>query len=284
MEGWLEISHPDEWLTLPDGAIVIVDELQDFWPSAAQGSRIPEPILELSKHGKRGFDFYFITQDPTFIHNTPRKLTQTHYHVVRVFGAHAAMIHKFPSVEINPDKVKKKAESTLWPYKKEYFDKYKSADVHNVRRQIPKKVLAIPFICLLAIAAIAFVFYFGKKTINDASNADAQEIAESVASVATAPSARALPQQAPITAEQLIKSHEPRLGGLPQTAPRYDALTAPSRVPRPAACLQMQDRCECYTQQGTKLALVEPSVCRSIVKNGYFQDWSDEQQLASSAH
>ncbi|MDH1903718.1 zonular occludens toxin domain-containing protein, partial [Comamonas aquatica] len=84
IEGWTEIDHPDKWMTdVPNDAIVIIDEVQDFWGSASNGSKVPTPILELSKHGKRGIDFFMITQDPHLVHSTPRKLAHWHYHVIR---------------------------------------------------------------------------------------------------------------------------------------------------------------------------------------------------------
>lgn len=121
--GWTEIENPDEWLNLPDNSLVIIDELQDFWGMASAGARVPEPILELSKHGKRGIDFFFITQDPSLVHITPRKLCEWHYHVIRAFGTQSCTVHKFYRMQIDPDKVKTKSEKIIWPYKKEVFGK-----------------------------------------------------------------------------------------------------------------------------------------------------------------
>jgi len=136
----------------------------------------------------------------------------------------------------------------------------------------------IPVLALVAVLALGLVVYFGKATMSKAASKADQ--ATEVMPGAIAPSLRQQQQgaqaPAPMTAAELISSYQPRIGGLPHTAPRYDALTAPVHAPRAAACLQMQDRCECYTQQGTKLAQVEPAICQSIVKHGYFQDWQDD--------
>lgn len=166
IEGWQEIDHPDKWMELPNDSIIVVDELQDFWGMASSGARVPLPILELSKHGKRGIDMYFITQDPTLVHQTPRKLCETHYHVVRAFGSENAVVHKWSRMQTDPEKVKSKSEKLPWRYPKQAFGKkdkagnwitkpwYKSADVHNIKRQIPLKVWAIPGAALLAVLAI----------------------------------------------------------------------------------------------------------------------------------
>lgn len=156
LEGWTEIDHPDKWMECPNDSIIVVDELQDFWGMAPPGAKVSLPILELSKHGKRGIDFYFITQDPTLVHATPRKLCEVHWHVVRAFGSENAVAHKFNRMQTDPERVKSKSEKYPWRYPKEAFGKkdkagnwitkpwYKSADVHNIKRQIPLKVWAIP--------------------------------------------------------------------------------------------------------------------------------------------
>ena len=112
--GWVELDHPDKWLELPDGAIIVVDELQDFWGKQPTGARVPPPILELSKHGKRGFDFYFITQEPDLVHATPRGLCQFHYYVIRAFGSSGAMIYKFDRMHTKPQGVKSQREKFPW--------------------------------------------------------------------------------------------------------------------------------------------------------------------------
>ncbi|GKS96154.1 zonular occludens toxin domain-containing protein [Acidovorax sp. SUPP2825] len=289
LEGWTEIDHPDKWMECPNDSIIVVDELQDFWGSASSGARVPEPILELSKHGKRGIDFYFITQDPTLVHNTPRKLTETHWYVVRAFGTENALAYKFKGMQTDPGKVVQKAEKYPWRYPKEAFGKkdnagnwitkpwYKSADVHNIKRQIPLKLVAIPFLIFLAIGAVWFavssVLSFGDRMKTSAG---------AVAPGATSAVARA-PGQASVAAPgqggpavigtvEYVKARQPRLPDFPNTAPVYDQITQPTEAPYPAACVQMGKRCECYTQQATMLR-VSFDVCMQIVSRGYFMDW-----------
>jgi len=36
--------------------------------------------------------------------------------------------------------------------------------------------------------------------------------------------------------------------------------------------MSMGQRCECYTQQGTKME-TSPDICAFIVRRGYFVDW-----------
>ena len=291
LDGWTEIDHPDKWMECPNDSIIVVDELQDFWGAAPSSAKVPEPILELSKHGKRGIDFYFITQDPTLVHNTPRKLTETHWYVVRAFGTENALAYKFKKMQTDPAKVVQKAEKYPWRYPKEAFGKrdkagnwitrpwYKSADVHNIKRQIPLKLVAIPFILALAVGAVWFavssVISFGDRMKQTAS---AVAPGASASSSARPPAGAGVPGAAPPGAPavmdtlQYIKSREPRLPDFPHTAPAYDQVTQPTEAPYPAACVQMGKRCECYTQQATMMR-TSYDVCVTIVSRGYFMDW-----------
>ena len=79
------------------------------------------------------------------------------------------------------------------------------------------------------------------------------------------------------TPEQFLAAYQPRIVGLPHTAPRYDDATKPTRAPYPAACVAMGTRCDCYTQQGTKLQ-TPADLCKQIVAGGFFQDWGDTPQ------
>ena len=290
LPGWIEIQHPDEWMNCPNDSIIVVDELQDFWGMAPPGAKVPAPILELSKHGKRGIDFYFITQDPQLVHVTPRKLCEIHWYVVRAFGSENAMAHKFKRMQTDPERVKKNSEKFPWRYPKEAFGKkdkagnwitkpwYKSADVHNIKRQIPLKVWAIPGVLVLAALAVwGGITLFGKTLDKAKGGVPGQAVATAPGAPAAAPgqpgqaggSGRAEPK----TAVQYVADYHPRLKDFPHTAPAYDQVTQPVEAPYPAACVIMKSKgCKCFTQQATLMSTSD-EVCRQIVEKGYFVDW-----------
>ena len=286
LDGWTEIKHPDDWMDCPNDCIIVVDELQDFWGMQSPGARVPLPILELSKHGKRGIDFYFITQDPSLVHVTPRKLCEVHWHVVRAFGSENAVAHKFNRMQTDPEKVKSKSEKYPWRYPKEAFGKkdkagewitrpwYKSADVHNIQRKIPLKLWAIPGGVVVAGLAIwAAVTFFGN-TLEKAKGAGKGDPVATPPSTKSAGAATAQNGQAQhvLSAAEYVAAASPRLPDFAHTAPRYDGVTQPTEAPYPAACLKREHDCRCYSQQATLLQ-VSVSVCLQIVAQGFFMDW-----------
>lgn len=291
IEGWKQMEHPDEWLQLPDKAIIIIDELQDFWGKAAAGQKVPEPILQLSKHGKRGFDFYFITQEPNLVHSTPRDLCEHHYYVVRAFGTHNAMVHKFDRLQLHPDKVRNKNNSMPWRYPKEAFGWYKSADVHNIKRRIPWKVWALPIAACMAIGMVYASWQLLTGTIGKASGEKSflpgspnGSVAKGFMQPGQLPAA-APGGQAPdrrMSALEYYAQYTPRIPDLPHTAPAYDGVTTPTEAPYPAACLATRTRCKCYTQQATALQ-VSDQLCRDIAAGGFFMAWKPQTASAAAA-
>lgn len=290
---WLEIQHPNDWMTVPDSAIIVVDELQDFWGELAidtltKEARVnPESrkqldltntaILELSKHGKRGIDFFFITQDPALVVMTPRKLCELHYHVIRAFGTQSAVLYKYRRIQVNPElkTVKETGEKTIFKYPVESFSYYKSADVHNIKRRIPFKILAIPVGLIFTIGMFYGAYYMltkGGAIKNPVSGLSPKD----------QPIAGALPSAVSpvVSAADFIASYQERISGFPHSAPRFDEVTKPVIAPYPAACVSSKKRCKCYTQQGTVLA-TPADICAQIVANGFFVDWAlpDQQQV-----
>lgn len=302
--GWQEIDHPDKWMECPDSSIIVIDELQDFWQKAGSGQKVPTPILELSKHGKRGIDFYIITQEPELVHQTPRLLCQHHYYIVRAFGSSNVMVYQFERIQIHPEKVKNKASHKFpWRYNKEAFNWYKSADVHNIKRKLPWQIWAIPVVlAIIPLLGYGIYWSFGAMTAK----------AKSVVPGASAPGAPPAPGQAlpglpgqnlppgasPIpapgaapaqrvmTTYDYLKERAPRIEGIAHTAPVYDGLTAPSRVSYPAACIQSKKAgwgdCRCYTQDGT-LYRTTVEICKNIVAHGIFLDFDPDPKHSAAA-
>lgn len=155
----VQVAPPD-WNELPNGAIAVYDEAQEIehpvkvnkdgspylmYAATAKAGFETDPWLKnLSTHGKRGIDLYFITQHPTLIHHQIRKFTESHKHFVRTMGLQRASIYtwyKKTVTAVDERKEKAQAEVQLWKFPKDLYSKYKSADVHNIKMRIPKKAI-----------------------------------------------------------------------------------------------------------------------------------------------
>lgn len=279
---WTEIKA-DEWFNCPTGALILIDECQTVFRPRTISKEVPRFVSELETHRHKGLDLYMITQHPMLADTALRRLAGRHIHVVRAFGMQGATLHEWGSVKDNCDKSAGRVDSLKkrWSYDKAVFTRYKSAEIHTVKRSLPMRVkvlLAVPFL----IAALGYYFY-----------ARQQNKVAPVAALASVPggAAATAPGQSgdkkftyklnKEDAAQFFFDRTPRIAGLDQTAPKYDELSKPSAVPVPAACVSSAKGCQCYTQQATKLSVTK-AVCEAIVSNGYFQDFNPNGRMDQS--
>lgn len=264
--GWLPFE-PQKWQDLPDGAILVCDECQKEFPARGASAPVPPYVAALAEHRKRGFDFFLITQHPQLIDMFVRRLIGSpgwHRHLKRVFGADMVTVLEWSAVDITCEKTgaSKNAKVGMVPFPKHVYDWYDSAVLHTGKKQIPFKVYLLGILVLL----IPLVFWYGISSINK----KAVPVPVPGAAVPGAGVAVAA-VKGPVTVAEYVAGFVPRIEGLPQTAPRYDDLSKPTTVPLPAACIKMGNRCDCYTQQATKL-MVPAALCLQIVKGGFFND------------
>lgn len=282
--------EPEKWYDLPSGSIVLIDECQDIFPKKPNGAPLPEHFTKLNTHRHLGIDLFLITQHPSLIDNSVRRLVGQHFHSIRKFGLQRSTIYEWSSCASSPelDSTQKNSVVMKWKFPKEVFGWYKSAEVHTVKRAIPAKlVLAVLFV----IGIFSYGYYaldrFQQKGREQQAVLTAKQsptMQEGVVPVvAVAPVSAQTGAVDPVAdAEQYMFNQTPRVANLPETAPKYDGLTVPTRVPVPAMCFQIGDvrsekpiRCQCYTQQATKMD-IEFNMCISIARNGRFIDFDPE--------
>lgn len=289
---WMEFD-PKKWMDLPHGSIILIDECQEVFPKQPNGAKLPDYYEELAKHRHKGFDIFLITQHPTLIDNFVRRLVGQHFHSVRKFGLQRATIYEWSACSPSPEtpSSQKSAVALKWSYPKEVFTWYKSAEVHTVKRSIPMKlVLAVLFVIGVPVIGYYALDRFqarGKESATvPVASAPASGVVGSAAGIDSA--RRFDPVE---DAREYVAKNTPRYEGLPHTAPKYDPLTVPVRVPVPAACIQRGQAirgdvsCKCYSQQGTAMA-VEFNMCVEFARNGFFQDFDadkDRQQDQKAA-
>lgn len=264
---WIEFTDPKEWHKLPVGAIIVMDEAHKAFPVRPQGSRAPEHVEAIAELRHQGHNLVLITQHPMELDSSIRRRVGRHLHAVRRFGLQACAVFEWARCVENCDKTRKDALRHEWKYNSKAYAWYKSAEVHTIKRRIPKKVLFLLLAPVTVGVAIWWVYgVFAKQRAGETPSA------VSSAQVASAPVMGGQPGQPSPMA--WFEQHSPRVKGLPHTAPVYDSVTQPVRAPYPAACVANKTRCQCYTQQATRMD-VDEETCRGIAAGGYFVAWDD---------
>ncbi|HEY8606098.1 MAG TPA: zonular occludens toxin domain-containing protein [Noviherbaspirillum sp.] len=277
---WTEIDAA-KWFDCPNGSIIVLDECQTLFRPRSFGSNVPEYVAKLETHRHQGLDLFIITQHPQLVDTNVRRLVGRHMHAVRKFGMAAATLHEWNAVVENCGKPSGRADSIKhhWKYDKKAYSYYKSAEVHTVKRNIPFRVIVLFVILPIAIGVLGWRFYGSVKDRTSAASAPAPGVPGG-ASPAFGGLQRGAGYQNPMEdARQYAFENTARVDGLPHTAPKYDAMTKPEHVPVPAACVHSGSRCQCYTQQATKLQ-VPHNLCLDIAHNGYFQEFEANRDRA----
>lgn len=300
---WEKVEDPTKWMEVPPGAIVVIDEAQKTFRNRSLGAVPPKHVTDLETHRHLGIDLVLITQHPSLIDPAIRRLANRHQHMIRIYGMEASTVHKWDSVKDNCDKPagRKDSEQKKWAFDKKLYGLYKSAEVHTMKRSIPLRVKLLVLVPLVLIAC----GYFAVQAVKGVSpgelpskvvNASSPGVAASGSgtnytnmNTNSSPSKHVDPLE---DIKDYAWKETPRVAGLPQTKPKYDNLTVPTRVPIPAMCVQIGDarsndtmRCKCYTQQATPMPDVPFNMCIEFARNGFFRDFDpdkDQQQMARS--
>lgn len=279
--GWQPFD-PKDWQSLPDGSICVMDECQNEFPLRRSGSEVPDYINAIAQHRRRrGFDFWLICPHPSLIDVFIRRLIgkpSWHRHLVRAFGADMVSVRTFDVADMKCEEpgAGARAQVTMRGYPKEVYGWYRSASLHTGKRSIPKQA----YVLGAAVLVVPLLFWFGYSSVQSnvlkGSDSAKTEPAKPVPATGHHP-------QAPVAAKpvrtvaEYVEERRPRLDGFPHTAPLFDQVTQPAVAPYPAACVKMGERCECFTQQATRL-LVPPETCAQIVANGFFVEWQQHVQ------
>lgn len=140
-----------DWAAIPDGSLIFIDEAQGCFPPRSSASKPPEHVAFLNTHRHHGFDIYLTTQHPKLIDGSVRALVGKHQHYRRLFGGMRAMVYEWDSCSDSLTGMNT-AVKTYWPYPKNSFKFYKSAEIHTKQRFKIPMWLAIPVVGVLMVA------------------------------------------------------------------------------------------------------------------------------------
>jgi len=285
IEGCASLVDPKLWWDLPMGSIIFIDEAWQHFPQRHSSAKVPEHVEATSMLGHRGLQLYLITQNGSDLDGFVRGRVGRHIHVERIIGSEMATVFEWPELKNPKTKGERKvADVKTWAYPKHVYKLYRSSQLHTVKTKIPAKLKwAAAGVVMAIVMAIGGVLYF-KSHMGVIVGKQAEQKTDSAAPSKNDAAPPAGPAMAPQTTSTAaakpnwFDERVPRLAGLPHTAPVYDSLTSPTVAPKPVACVKMRGRCDCYTQQGTKLPGVPKDVCEGIVENGFFDDSPERVQ------
>lgn len=271
---WIPLDNPKEFhKQIPDNAIVVIDEVQEIFPSRNPKVDVPEALKFLETHRHKGVDVYFITQHPSFMDIHIRRLAGRHLHMQRNFGFERSTIYDHNKCITDPNdrRCLTGAVKSVFTFTPDVYPLYKSAEVHTHKRRIPKKLY---FLASLVFVLVGFL-YMGYAALRD----KGQGLDEMVESATDTVAGQPL-QFHKANFVYSANNAKPVIEGIPSSAPMYSHLMKAKTFPRPN-CITNHNRtiCKCYTQQATRLSM-KKKYCLNYVDNGYFDHTIDDRKIS----
>lgn len=129
-------ENPAAWMELPKGSVILIDEVQQFFPPRPVGSRIPAAIQALETHRHGGYDIHFVTQDASLSDQNLRKLVGRHIHFYNPFGGKRVTRFENPGTFQTGDyHAKKQAKKKSISHATHFYGVYWSAEIHTHKFQ-----------------------------------------------------------------------------------------------------------------------------------------------------
>lgn len=293
--------HEYRYSGVPDGALLLIDEARFVFSQNQKGKDLPHVLL-LTTHRHAGYDIYIVTQHPVDLPAEVRRRVEDHVHLKRRSKKNGAQLFRWRDGEIGDivnGRVKNANRGSIsaYRYKKEVWNAYKSSTIHNVKSESwPWYVWAFPVVLLImagfAWAASDRLANMGGDFVEDADSGVASLGPASVNGNGTAgpdlsPEGLALAR----ATDGLVYLNErrPAVAGVVDSAPIYREKLTVESVPRLQCVLfghkqlpelrQVANEierfpvggvCRCYSQQASLLDVPE-SLCRDVVRRGYFE-------------
>lgn len=170
---------------VPDGAILVIDEVQDLWRPRGPGVKGGPAITELETHGHRGIDIFVTSQKPRLVDSAVRDLVGRHVHI-RDTGWLGRYSYEWPEC----------SETLAWKscvLKKRFkvpkrtFDVYKSANLHT--KPVRGKTL-LPLVAGGLVLATLVLGTMIVRSISSKTEPAATAVAKAQEQPATAPTQR----------------------------------------------------------------------------------------------
>jgi zona occludens toxin len=274
------------WKHCDPGSILLVDEAQfPFYKhkeiTNEDGEKEPEPKYSmLTKNRHHGIDIFMATQDPSFIDKWVVKNCTKHFHLYRPMDVSIPTLSVWYTGQVSPDTdtAQKKAINSQYKYDKRIWKLYQSAEIHTHKFRPPKYL----FYLIIALIAGFYGVYnafsvFGGRFINDEPTS-----AQGQKKPGQKNHNKGTPESVPLDHEEYLAQYVPRIKNLPYTAPIYDELTKPTKVPVPA-CFSLgpkEGQCTCYVD--SQPFPTDNAFCQGVAKFGIWVPFDAEPKQEQS--
>lgn len=248
--------------TVPDGALIIIDEVQRVWRPTGPTASVAKDIAALETHRHRGLDFVILTQHPSLVHRNVRALVGKHLHIRATWSGRS--LFEFPEWCESPQNRSARLLATKRAYKlpPAAFKLYKSASIHvKPTRRVPVQV----FVVLAALVAVPVAGYMAyasvDRRIHPADTKPGSQV--TVLAQASAPQTAAKPQVLP---------PDPPV----QSLASLQIVTPSIPWDKVGGCMVMGDRCTCYGDEAQRLS-IDDATCRIAIESG----WGGRKETAA---
>lgn len=279
----IALDDPTKWPTeVPDGALVVIDEVQRIWRPVGPTAKVTDDIAMLETHRHRGLDFLLVTQQPGLIRTNVRALVGRHVHL-RDLGILGRWWYEWPEC-CNQLTYKSAPIRKRYALPKKAFSLYKSATLHvKPERSIPP-ALIVAFVCVLGATALGIYTY---RTVSSKVKGVTESHPPLLFDTQPHPPSPASnsshnPPQA-LTARTIQADFTPRIRSRPETAPAYDHLRVVSSMPLVTGGFILGKVVYCHTDQGTK-APISDDDCRAWLANPPHNPYKTVQQAHRPDH
>lgn len=269
---------PDDFRECEDGSIIVYDEAQEIEHYNSDSRGVNPVAKALSKHRHRGFDIWFISQDPSLLHKYVLKNIYLHYYLWRPAQRANVEIFTFARAIVTPTKedFRNAYDVKWWRFDKNYLKYYQSTVLNTSKPTPSSKKWSIITTFLIFMAMIAYFMYpalsLGEKMKNPKAQhaktepQDKKQL-QAVASVPTQTTNASEPIPTHTTPQQPQPQAEPKITGFARFG---DKCTAYLENGQKATI--SNDECLLYATGQKDVDLKQPS-----------QDYNYQQSYATDA-
>jgi zona occludens toxin len=275
---------------LPDGAILVIDEVQRVWRPRGSAAKVPDSVAALETHRHHGIDVFMTTQAPALLDSNVRNLVGRHIHI-RDTGILGRWWYEWPETSAGMQ-WKTCVNKRRYKLPKSAYALYKSSSLHTVPvRGIPRSLYvgigALLLLSVMVVMIYRMIVRFSGGAVSSPLSVPASVPGPGVQRGGVMQVGYIDRNNGPIDDRV---DWTPRVSNRPESAPAYDALRKVAVMPRVVGGYCQAGECRCINQQGTDSGL-SSNECGQWLKSppfdpypsGLLQRQQDAPQIAPQA-